>query len=87
MGDYTRKVGVDAIEVLNRGSSDEANRQARELAHSMQLPGVGGSDSHRPQDLFSIYNQVQAEPDLPQILAAISLGLVVPCVSDRSIRF
>jgi hypothetical protein len=74
MGDYTRNSGVDAVEVLNGGSSVEANRQARELAQSLGLPAVGGSDSHRPEDLFTIYNQVQAEPSIPQILAAISLG-------------
>ncbi len=87
LGEYAIDCGVDAIEVLNGGSSNSANKEAQKLAWSARLPGVGGSDSHRPEELFSVYTEVQAELDLDEILKAIRLGFVVPCQSQKSIRF
>ena len=59
-GDLARYSGVNAIEVLNGGSSVSANKQARRLAKELNLPGVAGSDSHKPSELFSVYTQIQA---------------------------
>ncbi len=87
LGDYVSHVAVDAVEVLNGGSSDPANREARDLAKALKLPGVGGSDAHRPDDLFCVYNEVQADLNLPDVLSAVRRGLLVPCFSVRSIHF
>lgn len=37
---------IEAIEVLNGGSSDAENARARELAGELGLRGIGGSDAH-----------------------------------------
>ena len=37
---------LDGVETLNGQVPDEVNRQARRLAARLQLPGIGGSDSH-----------------------------------------
>jgi predicted metal-dependent phosphoesterase TrpH len=87
LGEYVIDCGVDAIEVLNGGSPKSANKEAQRLAKSVGLPGVGGSDSHRAEELFSVYTEVQSELDLDEILKAVRLGLVVACQSGTSIRF
>ncbi len=87
LGELTKTSKVDAIEVLNGGSSAEANKQARNLAHELTLPGVAGSDSHRPSELFAVYTQVQASLDVDEILAAVKKGLVSVSVTERSIHF
>ena len=43
MGDRARNYKVDAIEVLNGGSSQDSNSQAKQLAKSLNLPGTAGS--------------------------------------------
>lgn len=87
LGDYAADSGVDAIEVLNGGSSASANKAAQQLAQSMGMPGVGGSDSHRPEDLFSVYTKVNAGLDVDEILKAIKSGLVSAFSGENSIRF
>ena len=37
---------LDGVEILNGQVPDEVNAQARRLAARLQLPGIGGSDSH-----------------------------------------
>jgi len=87
MGDLAKKYKVDAIEVLNGGSSASANEQAHELARLMGLPGVAGSDSHQPAELFAVYTEVQASMDIEEILHAIKKGLIRVSSTDKSIRF
>jgi predicted metal-dependent phosphoesterase TrpH len=87
LGEYAIESHVDAIEVLNGGSSSAANRMARDLAKSAGMVGVGGSDSHRPSELFSVYNEVQAALQVDDILDAIRKGLVSPFASETSIHF
>ena len=87
LGEYAADSGVDAIEVFNGGSSAEANRQARQLAHEANMPCVAGSDSHKPEELFSVYTDVQATLDVDEILKAIKMGFVSVSVTGKSIRF
>ncbi len=87
MGDLARNYKVDAIEVLNGGSSQSANESARELAKQMGLPGTAGSDAHQPAELCSVYTEVQASMDVEEILHAIKRGLVSVSPSGKSIRF
>ena len=74
LGDVAKTSNVDAIEILNGASSASANRQARDLAKQLGVPGVAGSDSHKPEELFSVYNEVQAGLDVDEILKAIKKG-------------
>jgi predicted metal-dependent phosphoesterase TrpH len=87
MGDIARNSGVDAIEVINGASSVSANRQAQDLAKELKLPGVAGSDSHKPSELFSVYTQVKASLNVDEILNAIRKGEVVAMQTEKSIRF
>ncbi len=38
--------GIEAVEVLNGGSTPDENRRARELADKRGFRGIGGSDAH-----------------------------------------
>jgi len=87
MGDKARNYKVDAIEVLNGGSNQNANTQAKELAKSLNLPGTAGSDAHQVSELFSVYNKVEASLDIDEILKAIRKGCVSSQVNRGSICF
>jgi predicted metal-dependent phosphoesterase TrpH len=76
MGDLARNYKVDAIEVLNGESAPRANKRAQELAKSMGLPGLAGSDAHQPSEVCSVYTEVQAGLDVDEILKALKKGLV-----------
>jgi predicted metal-dependent phosphoesterase TrpH len=87
MGDLTRNYKVDAIEVLNGGSSPSANKAAEDLAKLMGLPGVAGSDAHQLTELCTVYTEIQASLEIGEILEALKKGLVsVPRVG-KSIHF
>jgi hypothetical protein len=86
MGERARNYKVDAIEVLNGGSSQEANIEAKELAKSLGLPGTAGSDAHQVSELFSVYNKVEAALDI-EVLKAVKKGSVSAQVNRGSIRF
>jgi predicted metal-dependent phosphoesterase TrpH len=43
--------GLTAIEVQNGGCTTEENARAAELARFLSIPGVGGSDAHRPSEV------------------------------------
>ena len=87
MGDRARNYKVDAIEVLNGGSSQDANNEAKKMAKSMGLPGTAGSDAHQVSELFSIYNKVEASLDVDSVLKAIRKGAVSTHLNQGSIRF
>jgi predicted metal-dependent phosphoesterase TrpH len=87
MGERARNYKVDAIEVLNGGSSKQANDQAKEFAKSLGLPGTAGSDAHQVSELFSVYNKVEATLDVDSVLKAIRKGSVSAQVNSGSIRF
>lgn len=76
MGETSRNIKVDAIEVLNGGSSKEANQQAKELANQLGLPGTAGSDAHMVSELFSVSNRIESKLEVDSVLAAIKKGLV-----------
>jgi predicted metal-dependent phosphoesterase TrpH len=87
MGDLARNYKIDAIEVLNGGSSAAANSQAKELAKSMGLPGTAGSDAHQMSELFSVYNQIDASLEIASVLKAIKKGFVSAQSGRGSIHF
>ena len=87
MGDLARNYKVDAIEILNGETSQNANKLAQDLAKSMGLPGVAGSDAHQPSEVLTAYTEIQASLDVDEILKAIKKGLVSTHSTTRSIRF
>ena len=87
MGDLAVNYKVDAIEVVNGESSQQANKRAHDLAKSMALPGVAGSDAHHPLELLTVYTEVQAGLDVDEILKAIKKGLIATHSTTRSIHF
>jgi predicted metal-dependent phosphoesterase TrpH len=87
MGERARNFKVDAIEVLNGCSSQDANNEAKEFAKRLGLPGTAGSDAHQVSELFSVCNKVEASLNMDSILKAIKTGSVVAQVNRGSIRF
>jgi len=87
MGDLARNYKVDAIEVINGESTPHANKLAQDLAKSMGLPGVAGSDAHQPSEVLTVYTEIQAGLDVDEILKALKKGLVAAHSIGRSIHF
>lgn len=87
LGDLTRRLNVDAIEVLNGITDFDLNRRAEELAKTKGLPGVAGSDAHENQELWTVCTQVQASLDVDAILKAIKRGAVRTTLTLKSIHF
>jgi hypothetical protein len=74
MGDLARNFKIDAIEVLNGGSSAAANNEAKALAKSLGLPGTAGSDAHQLSELFSVCSKIDASLEVDAVLRAIKKG-------------
>ena len=87
MGERARNYKVNAIEVLNGGSNQAANNEAKELAKSLGLPGTAGSDAHQVSELFSVYNKVEAALDVDSVLKAVKQGSVSAHLNQGSIHF
>jgi hypothetical protein len=87
MGDLARNYKVDAIEVINGGSTAAANNEAKELAKSLGLPGTAGSDAHQLSELFSVNCKIDAGLDVHEILGAIKKGSVSAQLTRGSIHF
>jgi predicted metal-dependent phosphoesterase TrpH len=87
MGDVARNLKVDAIEVLNGGTSADGNRQAKEMAKEVGLPGTAGSDAHQISDLFTVCTQVQADLNVDSVLSAIQKGSISAQPAKGSIHF
>lgn len=87
LGDFAENYSFDAVEVLNGISESQANKMAENLAKTMGLPGVAGSDAHRTEEMWTVYNEVQASLDIDEILKAIKKGLVRVAYARRSIHF
>ena len=87
LGENARDSGVDTIEILNGGSSFSSNKQAHNLAKELGLPGIAGSDSHKPSDLFCVNTEVRASLEMDEILTAVKAGFVSASVTPKSIHF
>jgi hypothetical protein len=76
LGDTAKTIQPHAIETLNGVSTLQANKQAQNLAKQMGLPCVAGSDAHTPDELWTVYNEIQASQNPNEILKAIRNGSV-----------
>ena len=65
---------VDAVEVGNGKLSPEENDMARKVAEKLGLPGTGGSDAHRVDEIGTwvtvFENEIESEIELVQELHA-----------------
>lgn len=87
MGDLAKNYAVDAIEVLNGGSTSVANDQAKKLAKSLGLPGTAGSDAHQLSELFSVSSKIDAPLNVDGVLKAIKKGAISTELTRGSIHF
>lgn len=85
IGDLAEKMPADAIEVINPTATQRENKMAQELAKMKHLPGIAGSDAHAPTHMFTAYTEVNADPDIDEILRAIKKGQVKPVLADAMI--
>jgi len=76
LGESAKNYTFDAIEILNGASAPQVNKLAETLAKELNLPGVGGSDAHKLDELWTAYTEAQASLDVEEILKAIKKGLV-----------
>jgi len=76
IGDTAQKTLADAVEIINPWASPRENKLAEQLAKEKNLPGVSGSDAHRPDQMWTTYTEVDADPDVDSILKAIKNGRV-----------
>jgi predicted metal-dependent phosphoesterase TrpH len=66
---------VDAVEVLNGGCIDRENRLSQEVAASLRLPTVGGSDAHMPLEIGRYATAFDADINSDeQMLAELKAG-------------
>ncbi len=87
LGDLARNYDFDAVEVLNGISSPQANKMAENLAKTMGLPGVAGSDAHHMDEMWTVCTEVQASLDVNEILTAVKKGSVRTVLTGKSIHF
>jgi len=84
IGDAAETIAADAVEIMNPWASPEQNKLAEQLAKARHLPGVAGSDAHEPESLWTAFTEVDAEPNVADVLKAIRNGYV-RAVSARHI--
>lgn len=67
--------GLTAIEVQNGGCTTKENSRAAALARTLAIPGVGGSDAHRPSEVgrAATWFPDTVETD-DELLAALTQG-------------
>jgi len=67
--------GLTAIEVYNGGNNNGENKSALELAASLNLPGIGGSDAHCIEDIGRCYTRFFSPvKTLADLIKAIRTG-------------
>jgi len=76
IGDVAERIQADAIEVINPSASLRENKLAEKLAKARSLPGIAGSDAHKPDEMWKAYTQIDADPNVESILKAIKNGNV-----------
>jgi len=76
IGDAAEKTPAHAVETINPWATPTENKLAQKLAMARNLPGVGGSDAHKPEELWTAYTEVDAQPDVNSVLSALKDGRV-----------
>lgn len=76
----------DAVEVLNGGSSRASNKSSAALAARMKLPGVGGSDAHRIEEIGRAATVLEAATSERQVIESILNGSTSVIGRSRSVK-
>lgn len=76
IGEAAEKTPADAVETFNPHAEVQENKMAEILAKMKNLPGVAGSDAHSHDELWTACTEVDAEPDVDNVLKAIEQGRV-----------
>jgi hypothetical protein len=74
LGEKCGMLKIDLIETMNGKCKSECNRQAKEFASFLHLPGVGGSDAHERRQVGSVVNILESEKSNEAVLAALQKG-------------
>jgi len=76
-----RKSGADFDAVEVNGKHPEDIERVRDLADTLSLPVVGGSDAHYPFEVGRAFTRIEASQLTPEtVVAAIKAGRVDPCL-------
>jgi len=87
IGDKAKNIKADAIEVLNPRSTHKENKMAEELAREENLPGVAGSDAHKPREMWTAYTEVENGLKVHDALNAIKRGFVKVKATSARLQF
>ena len=70
----------DAVEVMNASSFPFtiSTNLSKRFANNLGLPQIGGSDSHYPPEIGSVYTVVDAENNIEDVVSAIKQGATCP---------
>lgn len=74
LGERCGMLKVDAIEIANGKCHREENSQAKGIAKVLGLPGIGGSDAHRKEDVGAVINILNCRSDVGSVLDALRKG-------------
>lgn len=85
--DLAKELDLDAIETLNGITSPSQNKKAEQLAKAKSIASVAGSDTHFPNDMWTVHTEIQASLNVDDILNAIRKGMTKTAKTERSIHF
>lgn len=74
LGERCGMLKVDLIETYNSKCRSDSNRQAKEFASVLGLPGVGGSDAHERRQIGTVVNVLECERSMDSVLEALKKG-------------
>ena len=74
LGERCGMLKVDAIEIVNGKCHREENKQAKGIAKVLGLPGIGGSDAHRKEEVGMVVNVLSCRSDIGAVLDALRKG-------------
>ena len=77
LGERCGMLKVDLIETFNGKCSSGCNRQAREFASALGVPGVGGSDAHERRQLGAVVNLLESERSMSSVLDGLKKGVKI----------
>jgi predicted metal-dependent phosphoesterase TrpH len=79
LGKHTNS-NFDAVEVINSSAIpfSHAVKQSMKIASRLRKPSVAGSDAHYAPEIGCAYTVVNAEPNVNELIKAISRGLCQP---------
>ncbi|MBS7644997.1 MAG: PHP domain-containing protein [Candidatus Bathyarchaeia archaeon] len=80
---------IDAVEVINASSLPFrlSTLMAERAAERLNLPGLGGSDSHTPDTVGDAYTEVEvSNPYMDEVVKALRRGLTTPQGRSTSLK-